>query len=213
MRRCAAVTLCVLAAVATSCSSESVLAPLLAPAPVADSPASAVRVVEWAWKNRHAEVLPHVFTEDYLFVFALADSAGNAFRDRPWTLVDELAASRNCLGHVTGVQLDFDRTLIPLPDDRAGKNPTWHKYVRTHVDLRVTFDRGMGPEVAEAHGYAKFYAVRGDSASLSAAETPGGRDSTRWWISRWEDETLPTGAARANPAQNRTWGGIKALFR
>jgi hypothetical protein len=50
-------------------------------------------------------------------------------------------------------------------------------------------------------------------------------DSTRWWIDRWEDETVSNGAvppgavtrqparSEANPLSTTSWGSIKVLYR
>lgn len=210
------------AALAASCAREdSPVAPepLAVPAG-AYSPTEAARLVEWAWKNRNVEVLRRIFTEDYAFKFASNDSAGNAYRDSAFTLQNELHCSSGIFLGTTDLDpaieilLDFDKVLIDLPDDRQGRDRHWHRSVLTKVNLKVTLDRGNGPEVNEVNGYARFYVVRGDSASLSPEQVAaGGQDSTRWWIDRWEDETLPPGATSAHPSQNRTWGGIKALYR
>lgn len=189
--------------------------------PLPTSPQGVVRVLQWCWKHREVNLYEPIFTDDFRFVFAEADSAGNAYRDVPWTREDELAMARNLfVGNDThspasDIQIDFDDTLVPLPDERPGKNPAWHQAIRTRADLRVTFDRGNGPEVCEVHGYARFYVVRGDSAAIppELVARGYGPDPGRWWIERWDDETLPGAGTHAQPVQNRTWGGVKTLFR
>jgi hypothetical protein len=182
------------------------------PAPVPNTAANAVRLFEWCWQNRGIKEYEEVFTDDYRFVFAETDSAGEAYKDVPYTREDELRATtglfvgNNEREPATKIELDFDRSLIPLNDDRPGRNPIWHKSIRTKVDLNVTLDRGAGPEVNTVSGHAKFYLVRGDSAAIPPELTARGfrPDSNRWWIERWEDETLPSGGAallaRALPA-------------
>ena len=210
------------AVLAASCGrEEGPVAPTPDPVPAgAHSPAEAARLVEWAWKNRNVEVLNRILTADYAFQFANGDSAGNAYHDAPFVFDDELRSSTGIFlgttdhGPASEILLDFDRTLTDLSDGRPGKNPQWHRSIRTKVNLKVTVDRGNGPEVNEVGGYVLFYIVRGDSASLSPGQlAAGGQEPTRWWIDRWEDETLPPGGTSAHPAQNRTWGGIKALYR
>jgi hypothetical protein len=210
------------AVLATSCGREdSPVAPSLPAVPSgAYSPTEAARLVEWAWKNRNVEVLDRILTSDYGFQFANGDSVGNAYRAAPFAFEDELLASAGLfLGaadHPAAgeILLDFDKELVDLSDGRQGKNTPWHRSIRTKVNLKVTLDRGNGPEVNEIGGYALFYVVRGDSASLSPTQVAaGGGDPTRWWIERWEDETLPPGATSANPTENRTWGSIKVFYR
>lgn len=183
--------------------------------PVPNTPVNAVRLLEWAWDHRNCEVLSPLFTDDFVFVFAIGDSAGNPYRSSPWTREDELAASCNLFQNAVDVQLDLDRTPVALPDDRPGKDPKWHKSIRTPVSLRVTIDQGGGPEVLEVSGFAKLYTVRGDSAAIppDLVARGFGPDSTRWWFDRWEDETLPAGGSGAHPTQGRSWGAIKSLFR
>lgn len=226
LRRSLIVSACALTVAAGGCSQGvgHLVAPPaeadLSPAPT--SPEGIVRRFEWSWKNRGAAAYASDFTDDYRFQFEEFDSAGSAYRDVPWTREDEL---RMAGGMFTGnadharasdIQLDFDRTLIPLSDDRPGRQNRWHRSIRTHVDLKVTFDRGAGPEVNEVHGFAKFYLVRGDSAAIppDLVARGVGPDSTRWWIDRWEDETSAAGVGTsANPTMEMTWGRVKVLFR
>lgn len=178
------------------------------PAPAPNSAANVVKLFEWCWKNRGIQEYEEIFTDDYRFYFAQGDSAGNAYRDAPYTREDEL---RSATGLFVGtpdhpaaseILLDLDKSLIPLNDDRPGKEGRWHKSIRTKVNLKVTLDRGSGPEVNEVNGYAKFYVVRGDSAVIPPELVSRGfrPDSTRWWIERWDDETLPPGGAAQAPA-------------
>jgi len=217
MRRAFTVLLVALFTLALSCREaiRSFAPPLPAPPPVANTPANAVRLLEWTWEHRDCEALSPLFTEDFVFAFAAADSAGSPYRSDPWTREDELAASCALFEHADDIRLDSDRTLIALPDDRPGRNPIWRKTIRTMVSLEVTADRGGGPEVFEVNGYAKFYLVRGDSAAIPAELVQRGfvPDSTRWWFDRWEDETLPAGGTRAHPTAATSWGRIKVLFR
>lgn len=178
------------------------------PPPVPNSAANVVKLFEWCWKNRGIKEYEEIFTDDYRFQFALGDSAGNAYRDAPYTREDELRAATGLfvgtIDHqpATDIQLDLDKNLIPLPDDRPGKDQiTWHRSIRTKVNLKVTLDRGAGPEVNEVNGYAKFYLVRGDSAAIPPELAARGfqPDPNRWWIERWEDETLPPGSTAQAP--------------
>lgn len=177
------------------------------PAPAPNTAANVIRLFEWCWKNRGIKEYEEIFTDDYRFVFAQGDSAGNAYRDAPYTREDELRSAAGLfvgtLDHeaASDIQLDLDKTLIALNDDRPGKDPGWHRSIRTKVNLKVTIDRGAGPEVNEVNGYAKFYVVRGDSAAIPPELAARGfqPDPNRWWIERWEDETLPAGGTAVAP--------------
>lgn len=185
------------------------------PAPVPNTAANVVRLFEWCWQNRGIKEYEEIFTDDYRFQFALGDSAGNAYRDAPYTREDELRSANGLFvgssDHpaASDIQLDLDKTLIALNDDRPGKDPGWHKSIRTKVNLKVTIDRGNGPEVNEVNGYAKFYVVRGDSAAIPPELAARGfrPDPNRWWIERWEDETLPPGGAAMTRAAAGARGG------
>ena len=177
------------------------------PAPVPNSADNVIRLFEWCWKNRGIKEYEEIFTDDYRFLFAQGDSAGNAYRDAPYTREDELRSAAGLfVGTVdvlpaSDIQLDFDKSLKPLNDTRPGKDTLFHKSIRTKVNLKVTIDRGNGPEVNEVNGYALFYVVRGDSAVIPPELVARGfqPDPNRWWIERWEDETLPPGGTVVSP--------------
>jgi hypothetical protein len=164
-------------------------------APSPTTPQNAVRLFEWCWKNRGVEEYKELFTADYEFVSAGLDSAGNPSREIQARRDDEVQIAENMfIGSAeqppaADIQLDFDRNLIPFPDTRPGKDPTWHKTIRTSVNLKVKIDEG---NVFEVTGSALFYLVRGDSAVIPAELVARGfkPDPLRWWIDRWEDETL-----------------------
>jgi hypothetical protein len=232
--------LCFVLAVAFAgwgCSEKSitkVVAPVVH-GPTPDSPAQAVRLLEWCWKNRNIADYQTLFTNDYRFVFAANDSAGSLYRSDPFTREDELrSASGLFIGTpdhpaASDIKLDLDRTLIRFNDDRPGKDPGWHQYIRTSVDLQVTIESGEGAGLNGVKGYAKLYLVRGDSAAIPPELVSRGfrPDPNRWWIERWEDETLTSGSAmtpagdlaRAKPARTNpapqllrpTFGQVKAL--
>lgn len=187
----------------------------LAPSPT--SPQDAVKLFEWCWVFRGVEEYKELFTDDYVFASAALDSAGNGGRDPITRRSDELLTAENMfIGSAerppaSKISLHFDGNLKPFPDPRVGKRDSTRFYqtIRTSVDLKVDVDDGNSLEVT---GYALFYLVRGDVAliptELSARFKP---DSLRWWIGRWEDETLPPssgvvadrGRAGARPAASR----------
>src|SRR5690349_4491143 len=64
-------------------------------APAPDLPENAVKLFRWCWRYRDAAKYAEIFTDDYRFVFAPNDSAGNPYRDRPWLRDDELESARH----------------------------------------------------------------------------------------------------------------------
>jgi len=205
-----------------SCSAHHATAPAVDSGPAANSPENAVRRLAWAWVHRDPAVDASVLTQDFGFAFAAWDSAGNAFPGRQWALADE---SRSMLHLFQGgsprppaaaISLTIDNLLLALADPRPGHASRWHRTVRTGVDMKVTVTGPDGtPAVYPVTGYALFYLVRGDSAVLSRAQAPGGgRDSTVWYVDRWEDQTLGSGttAFHADPTEQRPLGSLKALY-
>ena len=194
--------------------------------PVADSPTNAIRRFEWGWNRRDLGRLENLLTDDFRFVFALGDSAGNVFRDDPFGREELLVCLRNLFTGggsappATSIQLVLDPTLRALPDSRPGKHPVWHKEIVTSVDLAIVTADGAEYRIM---GNARFFVVRGDSALIpqgSGLEP----DSTRWFIQQWNDETLSgagsVGPKRAvppdllvpQPTHNTTWGQVLALY-
>jgi hypothetical protein len=202
-----------------SCSQPTKVVVLEEQPPAASTPQSAVKAFEWAVARRNIEVLERLFTEDFVFVGAGLDSAGNPTRDVLYRRDDLLAAFR-CMFEGGGehppaprITLSIDRNLIPLPDPRPGYVDSLFKTVRTSVDLIV--DIGDGTTL-ETTGYALFFLVRGDAAAIPVELRDRFKpDRARWWISRWEDESIAyAGAPRhaTTPAKNVTFGGILRLF-
>ena len=164
-------------------------------APTPNSPQNAVKLFEWCWVNRGVDQYRELFTDDYVFISANPDSAGNSNRDIQARRNDEVQTAENMfIGSAERppaeqITLLFDKNLVPFPDSRQGKNSKWHKQIRTSVDLNVRIDTGNTVEVT---GSALFFLTRGDSAAIPAELIARGfkPDSLRWWIDRWEDETL-----------------------
>lgn len=169
------------------------------PPPTPNSPQNVIRLFEWCWKNRDITVYEEIFTDDYRFILALGDSAGNLGRDEPVTRETELRIARNLFvgggaaAPAASITLVLDPTLRALPDSRAGKNPKWHNEIVTSVDLSIKTEDGVEYRI---QGNARFFVVRGDSAMIPS-ELGFGPDSTRWYIDQWHDETLQGVAAMA----------------
>jgi hypothetical protein len=210
----------VLALVLGSCSRHHPMAPVAAPdpRPIADSPANAVRRFAWGWANRDTIAAAGGMTTDFVFSIAVSDSAGIAWRDRPWGTGEERRCVRHLfvgggnLPHASAIQLMLDPTLVPLNDPRPGFDPRWHKTILTRIDLKVTVIDAYGAaSVAPVVGSALFYLVRGDSA-LAQAGCP--RDSLHWYVMGWEDQTISAGAPgyHTDPTPAHTWASLKALY-
>lgn len=210
----------------TGCTKRTTAPFVPGPAPPAlDSPKDVLLALQWAMENRSLGTARTLFTDDYLFVFAGTDSAGNAFRDRPWTREDELLYMEHLfVGGGTEppadrIRLQFTNTLNAFGSTLPGRDPHWHKTIRAEVFLRIT----RGESTLEVRGPSLFHFVRGDSAMIPEVliDEGFGPDSTRWWIERWEDETVSPGAVPASrapraatmPPYTLTWGGIKAMYR
>jgi hypothetical protein len=201
------------------------------PAPTPNTPRNIVLLFRWCWENRAIDEYREVFTDDYSFQFAQLDTAGNAFRDRPWTREDEMISATNLFvggsaaeAPADRITLDFTNTLREFPDSRPGKDPKWHKEFRVEVNLRVT----RGESTLEVRGPGLFFVVRGDSAAIPEELVARGfqPDSNRWYIERWVDETVadeagPFSARRSRsedsaqaqaPTVSLHWGELKAGY-
>jgi hypothetical protein len=192
--------------------------------PAANSPSNAIRLFERGWNHRDLGAFRDVLAGDFAFVFALGDSTGNPFRDDPigrealLGCLEHLFTGGGSMPPADSILLAFDPTLHPLPDSRPGKDPAWHKEILTSVDLTI-----MTGGVAEyrIRGDARFFVVRGDSAVIPADLAAKGvrPDPARWYIDRWNDETLREGGsllralpAMPQPVRSTTWGSVLALY-
>jgi hypothetical protein len=184
------------------------------PPPYPSRPDQVVRLFEWCWDHRSIAEYEEIFTEDFQFEFAATDTAGNAFRDRALTRFDEIETARHLfVGGGTSppansITLQLDQNLISQPDSRPGKqDTTYFQEIITSVVLRIKTDE----EEFQVTGAARFFMVRGDSALIPAELVARGfhSDPGRWYIQRWEDETV--GTAGANSAvRDRGWAGLAA---
>ena len=173
-------------------------------APSPTTPQNAIKLFEWCWKNRGVEEYKTLFTDDYVFQSAELDSAGNGGRDVLTRRNDEIETAQNMfIGSAerppaAKITLNFDPNLVPFPDTRPGKDQKWHKTIRTSVDLKVDVDEGNTLEVT---GHALFFLTRGDSALIpKELQSRFKPDSLRWWIDRWEDETIGSASLTAGRA-------------
>lgn len=178
------------------------------PPPVPDSPAGIVDLFQWCWRNRAYDTYQEIFTDNYRFVFATGDSAGDFYRGTPWTRSDELATAQHLFvtgtpgqPPATSITLDWTQDLsIDLDPTRAIADSAYFRLVSAQVLLRVN----LGEETQEVRGPVYFYVVRGDSAIIPPELIQRGFKpvATRWYIQQWVDGTLQGGAfaARRAPA-------------
>lgn len=162
-----------------------------------------VRLFEWCWNNQDIDQYQEIFTDDFKFQFAATDTAGNAFRDRALTRSDEIETERHLFvgGSPTEppankISLTLDQNLIAQTDGRAGKdNFTYHREILTQVVLAIETET----ESFRVTGAARFFVIRGDSAIIPADLVQKGfrPDAKRWYIERWEDETIGGTVAQA----------------
>jgi hypothetical protein len=158
-------------------------------APRPNSPQGVLQLFRWCWVNRQITEYEELFTEDFRFAFGAADSADNL----PILRDDEIEIARNIFvdGSATQpranrIDLDFNSSLLPIPDSRPGKMFPWHQEITARVVLRVE----TSEVIYQITGDARFFLVRGDSASIPPSlkgivdAGPG-----TWYIERWEDQT------------------------
>jgi hypothetical protein len=186
--------------------------------PTASSPPAAARLLEWGWNQRRLDVYSGMVSADFVFQFGALDPYGSAYRTVPWTRDDELI-SLDHLFHGGGgkqaagdIRLALDRNLTVVVDPRPGKDPRWHKAIRSYLFLSVIDASQVRTDVT---GFGLFFLVRGDSAAVPQEMLDAGYapDSTRWFLERWEDESAGAPGGQTMPARMITVGQIKALYR
>lgn len=206
-----------IAATLTSCDKASRVAAPADVAPIAASPADAVRRLEWAINHRDLDMVSGLLPDDFQFTDAVLGSAGNGVGSH-WDRARFLATLSNLFhGDATGppaaekIQFTLDRNLVPFSDTRPGKNPIWHKAIRSSLYFRIEHASG---QVLESTGYLLFEAARGDSVTIPPEWIARGvkSDASRWWISGIEDETLLPGGLAANPAHGTRFSDLLLLY-
>ena len=184
---------------------DAVTAPVIA-APASTTPVNALHRLGWAVDLLDVDMVAGLLADDFHYVAAPADSAGDGaidpVTDRAWLL----AALRSMFEGQPGgdkrcaVRLTFGPELRALSDPRPGRSPEVHQTVRAPVTL-VIDDPNLTARF-EFTGHMVFYCVRADSAQLPP-DVPGAVPAKdRWWIDRIDDETLP--ATFGRPADGTT---------
>lgn len=216
----------------------SLVTPKTTDRPPADSPAAALRLLEWSYNNRDTTGVRDLITADYRFVFSPYDSAGAPYATVGWRRADELASTAHLF--VTGneglppaawISLTLDKNFYVSPDpDYSASDPYgyWHKNIRTQAMLHVQLADGSQVDIVSG---ISFFLVRSDSAVVPTdfASHAAPPDTTRWWIRRWVDEAVGGTGLRhlsdeaeraghpdlldAQPSSYFSWGRLKALYR
>lgn len=193
-RRIAAILALLALTIATSCTTtRRTTAPI-----AAVEPASATGVVKSLAQRLEARDISAVYellADDFVFVTAVNDSAGQGGVG-PGRSTDFIEFwSSLLLGSAsnpapTRVTVNVDRNLRDFPDTRPGMDARVHRTIRSSLDLKLEYPGGRTTEVT---GYVLAFATRGDSAAIPLElEARGFKpDSSRWWLQRYEDETLP----------------------
>lgn len=206
------------------------------PSPLANSPASALRLLEWSYDNRSIDRYRELFTDDFHWRCAPHDSSVTV----PWSREAELISATHLFvggdpdaAPAHSIRLSFDRNFLAYPDPQTvAWDPTgrWHRSIRTSVDLHIVTVEGDGVEIT---GVSSFHLVRGDSARIPPdLQARGfGPDSARWYIRGWEDETDPgpeapgarparsrrpargTAASATQPTGAMSWCRLKSIYR
>jgi hypothetical protein len=163
------------------------------------------------------DLLEGLFSADFELFTGGLDSAGNPMRvGIPRDTV--LAAFRAVLEGVPGksapatATLVLDRHLLETPDTRPGREPRVHRSLRSACDFRVEDPTTHG--AYHVAGFLLCFARRADSAALPSGSTTAA-DTTRWWITRIEDETLASEEvprASAHPGKSFTLWRILEIF-
>ena len=190
---------------------------LVAPAdqpPAASSATGAVSRLAWGLSHKDVGIVRGLLTDDFVFLSAATDSAGNASRDslggRSWFLA-ALAALTDSSSSVSFV---LGPNLLAFHDSRPGRDPKWHKQVRAPVHVMIHGSGTIGSY--DLTGNALFFVTRGDSAAIPQQQRALGvkPDSTRWWLDRYEDETLAGGYLRfaTQPARQITFALVLQYF-
>jgi len=218
-----------LLALASCHEPTSTRAPASPSAPEPRSPNGVVDLLRWSWENRDLTHYREVFTSDFQFGFAAIDTMGvqpapTLTRDDMLISAQHLFAGGGAEPPAQSISMTFNGTLSPDPDLRPGRPSHWHQQIQvSSLTLEIVTTTASGWYVSEGE---QFNMVRGDSAAIPQDLLDRGirPDSTRWFISRWEDQTnvvVPLGGthgamaapAATLPTRPMTIGRLLLLYR
>lgn len=189
--------------------------------PAPNSTTNALNGVAWSMNHLQWRPIADLLPEDFQFVFAAADSAGNAFTGHALDRDQILLSLQHLLETGTAteppassVNLILDRTFVPIPDSRPGKAYPWHQEILSTFTLSIS----AGDHLYRIVDRVAFFLVRGDSASIPPDLAAQGfkPDPNRWWIERVGDSgvggSLLNRVTGTLPGRSVTWGSILALY-
>lgn len=161
-------------------------------APRPTSSRNVMKLFKWCWEHQNITYYEQLFTDDFRFQFAEADTQGNQGRDY-LTRGEEIDIERHMFigGGATGeppangITLDYGSPLIPDADTRPGKIEPWHVMFQVDVDITIKTDA----QVYRIRSKAVFFVVKMDSAKVEIVQhdlhVP--YDPKRWFIERYEE--------------------------
>jgi hypothetical protein len=164
--------------------------------PVPNSPENVIALIKWSWTQRDTAAYRQVFTDDYRYVFAASDSNPPANGlDRFQELAVGFHLFRTgSLSNPAATSITFDLSSVNVfADDRPGRNPTVHKKVTASLYVVAITP---GPDYS-LRSDVSFYVTRGDSAAIPT-DTGASPDAGRWYVDRWQDDTVCLGNAPVN---------------
>jgi hypothetical protein len=161
-------------------------------APQPTSSRNVMKLFKWCWDNQNITEYEKIFTDDFRFAFAEADSQGNAFPGHALIREEEIDIARHLfvggrLGEppANSIALEYRSPLIPDPDTRPGKTEPYHVMFQTDVDITIRADQGT----FHIQSKAVFFAVVWDSANkenvVHTLHIP--ENKRRWFIERYEE--------------------------
>ncbi len=192
-----------------------------------ETPQAAMARFETTYESQNLTGYSKLFTSDFRFHFsAAADPTLVSQYGNTWDSAFETNAAGHLFDGFTSERSDYnpgaDLIALTLAAVRYESDPehadsTRHYVVADSAQIALAITLASGAGEYDVAGTHSFWLVRGDAARLGAGQAP---DSTRWFIRRWDDLTAPltvrtgrpTKPARVLPAQNTTWGRVKAQY-
>ena len=205
-------TLATFTLVVAGCSrTTGPVAPPAERAPEPNSPQNVLRSFEWAIAHRDLAAIAELITADFVFVTAGTDSWDEVSQRREDLLewFRELLVGTPEHPPAATISFHFDDELVPHRNPDPGRPDSLFQAVRTSLELEVVWQDGT---MEVTSGHALFSLGRGDVVAIPDDLRARGvsPDPGRWWMTRWEDETIAPEArmtgetSRATPSAPTT---------